>query len=229
MILKSDGTVWESGINYFGELGNGGKADSGKYIKVAGLPSGIVAIAGGSDWSMALASDHTVWAWGYNGEGELGDGTTTHRTAPVQVVGLADVISIAAAYYCSMALKSDGTVWTWGYNGDGELGNNSSSDSSVPVQVQTTGGLPLTGITSIAAGYTHGLAVATDGTVWAWGTNTYGEIGTGIDVGPGKFSNVAVQVPDVTNAVTVAGGDNFSFALEADGTVMAWEIIVRAI
>ena len=121
----------------------------------AGLLAGIVAVAAGNNFSLALKADGTVWAWGFNGAGQLGDGTQTDRLAPVQVQGpggagnLTDVIAIAAGGYVSLALKSDGTVWSWG-------------GPVTPVQV--TG---LANVIAIARGSAHSLALKSDGTVWA--------------------------------------------------------------
>ena len=84
--------------------------------------TGITAVASGEQHSLAVKNDGTVWAWGYNGRGELGDGTTTQRSSPVLVSGLTGVMAVEAGEFHSLAIKSDGTVWAWGYNGDGELG-----------------------------------------------------------------------------------------------------------
>src|SRR5881628_2032757 len=96
-------------------------------VQVSGLTS-VVAVAAGWGHSVALKSDGTVWAWGYNGYGQLGDGTTTQRLTPVQVSGSSGVIAIATGQYFSLALKSDGTVWAWGYNYYGQLGNGNTSN-----------------------------------------------------------------------------------------------------
>jgi len=82
-----------------------------------------------------LKADGTVWTWGWNGFGQLGDGTFTDRSTPVQVVGLSNVIAIAARDYHTLAIKSDGSVWAWGSGGNGELGNNKTANSNIPVQV----------------------------------------------------------------------------------------------
>jgi len=96
--------------------------------------TGITRIEGGIAFSLALKNDGTVWAWGFNSEGELGNGNNTGSNVPVQVSALTSVIAIAAGGH-SLALKNDGTVWTWGFNGYGELGNGTNADSNVPVQV----------------------------------------------------------------------------------------------
>ena len=124
----------------------------------------MVAIAGGDSHSLALKSDGTVWAWGYNGCGQLGDGSTTNRLTPVQVSGLTGVVAIAGGGSHSLALKSDGTVWAWGCNDYGQLGDGTTTNRLTPVQVSG-----LTGVVAIAGGGAHSLALKSDGTVWAWG------------------------------------------------------------
>lgn len=120
-----------------------------------------------------------MWAWGNNYFGELGDGTTTNRSLPVQVAGLpAPAVAIAMRRAHSYAVLNNGTLWAWGWNADGELGNG--TDGSTLWYRPTPG--PVSGLTSVAgvaAGDTHSLAVKTDGSVWAWGANGSGQLGTG--------------------------------------------------
>src|SRR5258708_1760631 len=131
------------GFNGDGELGNGvdrltvSRSVPGQVTSL----TGVAAVAGGEIHSLALKGDGTVWAWGYNGEGELGNRSNANSNVPVQASVLAGVMAIAGGYYHSLALKSDGTVWAWGYNPDGELGNGSNVDSNLPVQVSVSGGV----------------------------------------------------------------------------------------
>jgi hypothetical protein len=167
---------------------------------------------------LALKNDGTVWAWGYNANGRLGDGTGTQRLSPVQVVlgsgaSFTGVIAIAAEQSGSMALKSDGTVWMWGYGGDGELGNGATTQSLTPVQV--TG---LAGVVSIAAGANHGMALKNDGTVWTWGYNGQGQLGDGSTTSETEI----VSASSLTGMVAIAGGMYHSLAVKSDGTVWAW-------
>jgi alpha-tubulin suppressor-like RCC1 family protein len=121
---------------------------------------------------MALKSDETVWSWGYNLYGKLGDGTTTYKTTPVQITTITGASNISAGNNLSLILKSDGTVWSCGYNEYGQLGDNTTVNKSTPVQV--TG---LTGASIISAGGNYSLVLKYDGTVWSWGVNNNGQLG----------------------------------------------------
>jgi len=169
-------------------------------------------IAGGEEHSLALKADGTVWAWGGNSAGQLGDGTYTRRTTPVQS-GLGGVTAITCGAYHSLALKSDGTVWAWGSNGYGQLGDGTYTMRTTPVQVSG-----LNGVTAITCGAYHSLALKSDGTVWAWGGNNYGQLGDGTYTD----RTTPVQVSGLGGVGAISGGYYHSLALKSDGTVWAW-------
>ena len=196
LALRADGTVWEWG-------------NALKPFQVEGL-SGVVAVAAGSVHSLlALKSDGTIWARGYNWRGILGDGTTEPRLTPVQVYGLTGVVAIAAGAAHCLALKSDGTVWAWGSNQYGQLGDGTLETSVPSVPARVSG---LTGVTAIAAGYAHSLALKRDGTVWTWG----------VDGTVAAYRNTPEQVSEVAGAVAIAAGMYHSVAVKRDGTVSEW-------
>ena len=126
-------------------------------------------IGGGYYHTIVLKANGTVWAWGRNNYGQLGDGTTENTQTPVRLSGIASIIGIAVGCDHTIALKSDGTVWAWGNNGYGQLGDGTTTRRTTPVQVSN-----LTDVIAIAGGYDHTIALKSDGTVWAWGRNYYG-------------------------------------------------------
>ncbi len=222
LALKSDGSVVAWGRNNFGQLGDGSKVDKPTPVTVTGLGagSGVIAIAAGRNHFLALKSDGTVWSWGENAYYQLGDGTGTQRSVPVQVSGLTGVVAIVAGGIHSFAVKADGSVWAWGYNSYGELGDGTNSSKSSPVQVSTMG--PGSGVIALAGGYLHSLAVKADGSVWAWGYNYYGQLGDGT-YGSGSDKNSPLQIiAPGSGASAVAAARHSSLLLKGDGSVLAW-------
>jgi hypothetical protein len=156
LALRTDGTVWAWGDGFYGGLGNGTVLTRASTpVQVSGL-SEVTAIAGGFSYGLAVRTDGTVWGWGLNNYGQLGNGTTTNTSTPVQVSGLCGSTAIAAGAFHSVALCSDGSVWAWGLNGYGQLGNSTTTNASTPVQVSG-----LSGATAITAGYWFSLALRT--------------------------------------------------------------------
>ena len=124
---------------------------------------------------IALQSDGTVWAWGQNWDGQLGNGSLNiGSNVPIQVANIGDVVEIAAGTAHNLALKSDGTVWAWGLNYARQVGDGTMTTRATPVQVPG-----LDSVVAIAAGSAHSLALKSDGTLWAWGLNTQGQLGDG--------------------------------------------------
>jgi hypothetical protein len=171
---------------------------------------------GGGSEQIVMKSDGTVWDWGYNQEGELGNGTTNNADLPLQVLGpggtgyLAPVAAIQGGELHNTALKANGTVWSWGLNEYGQLGDgstnwgNNGNLSTTPVQVYG-----LTNVKSLGGRGYHTLALKTDGTVWAWGRNEYGELGIGVafdsgNNGFGQGTNIPVQVIGLTNPASLS-------------------------
>jgi alpha-tubulin suppressor-like RCC1 family protein len=157
----------------------------------------------------------TLYGWGSNSRGQLGDGTTTNRSTPHAVPGMDDVIHVAGSYNHSLAVTSQGTVWAWGKNNHGQLGNNTFSDSLVPVQV-----LALTGVVQVSASDNHSMALTADGQVWTWGRGSNDALGDGST----EDRSVPATVPglDGVFAISAGGGADNCFAIRDDGTLWAW-------
>lgn len=180
-----------------------------------GQTSAVVAVslAAGPNHTLAALSDGTVWSWGANGSGQLGDGTNIDRWQPTQVKSLDHIVAVAAGTEHSAALRRDGTVWTWGSNTRGQLGDGTTKDGSrTPVQV---GGLNRGA--AIVAGANHNLVLNFDGSVWAWGGNTYGQVGDSTT--NDKYTPAWVGL---SGATAIAAGTNHSLALMFDGSMRSW-------
>jgi alpha-tubulin suppressor-like RCC1 family protein len=180
--------------------------------QASSIQNKAVQISAGCSHSLSLKADGSVWAWGYNRYGQLGDGTTTNRRKPVQVSNLSHVSMIAAGYHYNLALKNDGSVWAWGHNSHGQLGDGSTTNKSSPAQV-----LGLSDIIMIAAGNAHGIALKADGSVWSWGNNLHGQLGDGSTINQSS----PVQVPGLSHISMIAGSYH-NLALKDDGSVWSW-------
>jgi len=223
------GTVKGWGENYYGQAG-GTPVTSGcdcteTPADVNGL-SDVTQVSGGYYHTLALLSNGTVMAWGYNGSGQLGNGTTTDSPTPVPVSGLSNVVAVAGGGEHSLALLSNGAVMAWGDNEDGELGagtttgpdNCSGSCSKTPVQVPG-----LSNVVAIDAGYYYSLALLANGTVITWGYDYYGELGDGIGVQEGcECVDHPIAVPGVSGAVAISADWYVASALLQDGTIRNW-------
>ncbi|TFG82852.1 MAG: RCC1 repeat-containing protein, partial [Spirochaetales bacterium] len=213
--LKSDGTVWTWGSNDYGQLGDGTTTDSPTPVPVSSL-SGVTAIAAGYQHTVALKSDDgTVWTWGWNDYGQLGDDTTTDSPTPVPVSSLSGVAAIAAGGVHTVAQWSGGgTVWTWGSNDYGQLGDGTIIDRYTPVPLTS-----LSGVASFAAGLCHTVALkSNDGTVWTWGNNSYGQLGDGTII----ERHTPVKVFSLSEVASIAAGGVHTVALKSNGTVWTW-------
>ena len=220
MAVQSDGTVSAWGGNVFGELGDGTRTPRVAPVKVQGLAN-VVMVAAGIGHSAALTADGHVWAWGVRGSFADGDPNRypsddprNYVLTPLQVPNLSNIVSIAAGGGGNLALDASGKLWSHGNAGSGTLGNGSTySATSLPVQVSISGK-----ITAFSVGAGHDLAVSEDGSVWAWGQNTSGQLGvpfSGTNPTPAK---IALPGP----ALDVAAGWRHSVVLLADGRVMTF-------
>ncbi|MDP9074786.1 MAG: hypothetical protein M3N98_11545, partial [Actinomycetota bacterium] len=171
------------------------------------------AVSAGAYHSVAIGTDGTLWAWGLNANGQVGDGTTTDRHAPVEIGGDTHWQSVAAGGSHTVAIKSDGTLWAWGYNFNGQLGDGTAADRHAPVQIGTDSRWK-----SVAAGYRHTVAIKTDGTLWAWGLNANGQVGDGSTTD----RHAPVQIGTDTHWQSVSAGLGHTVAIKTGGTLWSW-------
>ena len=213
LAIKTDGTLWAWGHNSYGELGLGATSTLVSSPTQVGTDTNWRAVAGGLYYTLAIKTDGTLWAWGYNGQGELGLGDTTDRYSPTQVGTDTNWQAVSTGNYHTLAIKTDGTLWAWGYNNDGQLGLGDTTNRSSPTQVGTD-----TNWRAVAGGAWHTLAIKTDGTLWAWGYNGYGQLG----LGDTTDRSSPTQVGTDTNWQAIANGYWHASAIKTDGTLWAW-------
>jgi alpha-tubulin suppressor-like RCC1 family protein len=240
LALDISGKVWSWGDNYYGQLGDGTTIQQNIPIQVLGGAQGgthlenIVSVSAGSFYSLALDSLGNVWAWGNNDNGRLGDGTTTQRETPIQVLGgaqggtyLENIESISVGTH-SLALDSLGNVWAWGSNGRGQLGNGTSSwdPQTIPIHVLggEQGGTYLEDIESISAGGSHSLALDISGNVWAWGAGDQGQLGIGTSSWDAQTTPIRVLGGTqggtyLEGIAEISAGSQHSMALNIDGNI----------
>ena len=217
LAIKTDGTLWGWGWNNNGQLGDNTQGHKS---------SPVTTIAGGTNWKQveggyghtaAVKTDGTLWTWGYNNNGQLGDNTTVAKLSPVTTItGGTNWKQVACGYYHTAAIKTDGTLWTWGFDFYGTLGDNTTVAKSSPVTTITGGN----NWKQVSCGRHHTAAIKTDGTLWTWGRNYNGGLGDNSD-----------YVHKSSPVTTAGGGTNWKYidcgfyntaAIKTDGTLWTW-------
>ena len=213
--IKTDGTLWVCGYNDNGQLGigtSGSGTDISSPVQVGSLTNWKQVYGTEGKQTAALKTDGTLWTWGLNTHGTLGNGNTVSYSSPVQVGSLTDWKQFTCGYSIG-AVKTDGTLWTWGDNTRGQLGLGNTVKYSSPVQVGS-----LTNWKQVWIGLFAGAAIKTDGTLWVWGRNDNGLLGLGNNV----YDSSPVQVGSLTNWRYVSIQRTHAVAIKTDGTLWSW-------
>jgi M6 family metalloprotease-like protein len=213
MALKTDGSLWAIGSNDSGQLGDGTGIDRLELVRV-GADNDWAAVTSSSNHTLALKTDGSLWAWGINSGGQLGDGTIIRKLAPVQVGEDNDWAAASAAGSHTLALKTDGSLWAWGGNFFGQMGGGADTGSRVPIRIGAENDWA-----AITTGSFHSLALKADGSLWAWGQNISGQLGV-ITEQPNQFTPIRVEGD--YNWAVIKAGYRHSFALRTDGSIWAW-------
>lgn len=230
--LKDDGTVYTWGSNSYGQLGlgiNSIETEASAHSQPTHVPGlyNITSISAGGQCAMALRDDGTVFAWGYNGMGQIPDGKSitmdSYDPSPVKALGLDNVKAICVGPSNAIAIKNDGTLWTWGHRSDiwGEM-MNKSMDSVTSTPFLLTG---ISNVTMAVLGDGHAAVLNDDGTVWTWGSDWRGLLGIGSEDYhklSSDYSLKPVQVPGLTNVTSISAGIEDTVVIKADGTVWSW-------
>ena len=211
--IKADGTLWAWGWNTYGQIGIGNYSDFVTSLSQVGTANNWVSVSAGTTHCLALKADGTIWTWGRNNYGQLGNNGNSNKNIPIQVGTANNWQSIAAGGHFCLALKSDGTLWSWGDNVAGALGDGTTTQRNVPTQIGTA-----TNWQKIEGGYYHSTAIKSDGTLWAWGSNANGQLGDGTTTG----RKIPTQVGSASNWQNVSAGYSFTYAIKNDHTLWSW-------
>jgi alpha-tubulin suppressor-like RCC1 family protein len=214
--VKQDGSLWCWGANWSGQLGDGYVHYPYSNTPVQIMSSGVSSVALGGDHTCAVKQDGSLWCWGDNEYGQLGNGTQLQKTTPYPVITPAGALSISVGGSHSCAIKTDGSLWCWGNNSSGQLGNGESGrvGSYFPSQVSPP---MLSDVSFVSLGGEHSCAVKIDGSLWCWGYNGYGQLGDG------TYTNRETPVQIMSSGVSsVALGPYHTCAVKQDGSLYCW-------
>lgn len=211
--IKNDGTLWSWGNNDYGGLGDGTSIDRTTPVKIGSSNDWKTVTGGGAFFSVAMKNNGSIWAWGDNQFGQLGDGTNIDKWNPIQIGNETNWKSIKTGFYHTLALKNDGTLWAWGYNYSGQLGNGNENSTNVPVQIGVSNDWK-----EIYVGYHYSIAIKNNGTLWAWGNNYWGQLGDGTTIN----KNTPTQIGNENNWKSISGGANHTLAIKNNGSLWAW-------
>jgi len=220
-VIKTDGSLWAWGDNRYGQLGDstitiGQYDENGSLISIevdnnrpspVKIMDDVAAVSSATRFTLAIRTDGSLWAWGNNEYGQLGNGTTTDQLSPVRV--LDDVVAVSAGARHTLAIRTDGSLWAWGSNEYGQLGDGTNTDRLSPVRI-------MDGVVAINAGGLNAMAIKTDGSLWAWGDNRYGQLGDG------TTTDMHSPVRIIENVIAVSTFGRNSMALTADGSLWTW-------
>jgi len=214
--IKTDGTIYCWGYNGYGQLGDNTTTDRYTPVQEYSASTNWESVSAGANHTCGVKTDGTLWCWGYNGQGRLGDNTTTDRYTPVQEYSAStnwESVSVGESHTCGV--KTDGTLWCWGKNNFGQFGDNTTTDRYTPVQEYSAS----TNWQSVSAGYYHTCGIKTDGTLWCWGYNNHGQLGDN------TINNKHIPTQEKTGSThwkSVSTGQNHSCGTRADNTLYCW-------
>jgi len=204
------------GYNAFGQLGTNNTSNYSTPIQVGTLSTWIQVSTGFGYATTAIQSPGTLWSWGSGALGQLGNNSTTNFSSPVQVGALNYWTQTSCGYYSTAAILSPGTLWVWGNNSFGQLGLGDVTHRSSPVQVGA-----LNVWTQVSSGPTQNMAaIQSNGTLWTWGNNSFGQLG--LNTTTLSAISSPVQVGSLSTWTQVNNGNTFTTAIQSNGTLWAW-------
>ena len=214
-VIKEDGSLWTWGYRRDWDFGATRVYPRVIWYEPTKIMDDVAMVSAGHMHTMVLKTDGSLWAWGDNRHGQIGDGTTMTRHDPVKI--MEDVIYVSAGGMTTMAIKADGSLWAWG---DGPLGDGArriGRGPRNPVKVMED-------VVSVSVGWSHSAAIKTDGSLWVWGGNSDGQIGDGTRVGRAVPTRVMEDVVAVSAGGMIRPGPGraFTMAIRTDGSLWIW-------
>jgi len=214
----SEGRIFGWGNNLNGQLGNGRLSSNAKALQEITEATDWESISAGGEFSVAIKTNGTLWSWGKNDFGQLGENSTATRRIPRQEDSQStNWQSVCTGNNHTIALKTDGTLWAWGDNSLSQLGDNSNIRSSIPVAVSTA----ITNWKEISCGADHTLALTQDGTLWAWGKNSFSQLGSNDNI---YYTTPHQEDTFSTNWESISAGGDSSAAIKDTGVRYAWGV-----
>ncbi|MCL2862085.1 MAG: leucine-rich repeat protein [Firmicutes bacterium] len=227
LAIDEFGNIWAWGNNNWGQLGNGTTMRSPIPLQISAGMRFTNVLAGDGN-SFALDAQGNLWAWGLNNFGQLGNGTTESSLFPTIVntagrINNARVVSVSTGTNHSLAIDEFGNLWAWGSNANGRLGDGTAMGRTSPVRINTAGRINNARIVSISAGNGHSLAIDEFGNLWAWGLNSYGQLGDGTTTSRNSPVQISIEVRgENVKVVSISAGNEHSLAIDEFGNLWAW-------
>jgi len=215
LAIKADGSLWAWGNNFSGQLGDGTSGPFNRRLTPTriGTATNWISVSAGSDYTVAIRSDGSLWVWGRKTVKYFGHIIQDYGSTPTRIGIASNWLSVSAGWSHTLAIRTDGSLWAWGENNFGQLGDGTTNNHTSPVRVGNATNWAL-----ISAGHDHSLAVREDGSLWAWGQNNIGMLGDGTTIN----RLIPTRIGTSLNWTNVSAGQFRSLAIRSDGSLWAW-------
>ncbi|MCL9809912.1 T9SS type A sorting domain-containing protein [Flavobacterium luminosum] len=213
LAIKTDGTLWAWGRNLDGQVGVGTSTSYFNFPQQIGSDTDWEFISAGDEFSLAIKKNGTLWAWGDNAFGQLGDNSTSDKNTPIQIGIATDWSFVSAGTEHSLGINKNGELWAWGKNSSARFGINTPSYSHVPIRIGSD-----TDWSVVLASREHGVGLKTNGTFWTWGSNATGQLGDGTT----SPKTSPINIVAFNEATAIAKGHQHTLVIKKDGTLWSW-------